>query len=176
MVARSARLELRGHANGPISAAGATALAASSALSRCAVIDLTGNDIGDAGFAALAGSPLLTEVRVLKLARNQITDAGIDAIRPALTALLARLRLLDLSENRLTNFGMGLLQRARGQLPVVIEDAGNVQATTGKATFEVGEVVNFIHRDAAEAAEAAELRRRVAHPRSRPGDRPNPTT
>jgi uncharacterized protein (TIGR02996 family) len=176
MVARSARLELRGHANGPISAAGARALAASPALARCAVIDLTGNDIGDAGFAALAGSPLLTEVRVLKLARNQITDAGIDAIRPALTALLARLRLLDLSENRLTNFGMGLLQRARGQLPVIIEDAGNVQSAAGPAPIQLGEVVKDVLRDAAEAAEAAELRRRVAHPRSRPGDRPNPTS
>jgi hypothetical protein len=39
----------------------------------------------------------------------------------------------------------------------------------------LGEVVPGVLREVAEAAEAAELRRRVAHPRMRPGDRANPT-
>jgi hypothetical protein len=173
MVARQAKLELRGHAGGPIGAAGASALANSPAMAHCAALDLTGNDIGDAGLAALAGSSRLSEVRVLKLARNQITDGGVVAIRPVLPALLSRLRLLDLSENRLASYGMGLLKEARGELPVTIDVSGNVQSTA--APVPLGAVVPDVLRDVAEAAEAAELRRRVAHPRTRPGDRPSPS-
>jgi uncharacterized protein (TIGR02996 family) len=172
MIARSATLELRGHASGPIGAAGAIALAASPALARCSAVDLTGNDIGDDGFAALAGSPNLNEVRVLKLARNQITDAGAGI--PAIPALLSRLHLLDLSENRLTSYGEGLLRKACSRLTVKLDLSGNVQTAAGPAPIPVGEDVKDVLRDAAEAAEAAELRRRVAHPRMRPGDRPNP--
>ena len=174
MIASSAKLELRGHAGGPIGAAGAIALAASPALAQCAAIDLSGNDIGDEGFAALAGSSYLSEVRVLKLARNQITDDGSPR-PPSLPALLSRLHLLDLAENRLTSYGEGLLRKACGRLTVKLDLAGNVQTAAGPAPVAVGEVVPDVLRDVAEAAEAAELRRRVAHPRMRPGDRPNPT-
>jgi len=168
MLARSARLDLRGHANGPIGPAGAAVLASSSALAKCAALDLTGNDLGDAGLAALFASPHLAELRVLKLARNQITDAGVVALRDDWPGLLARLRFLDLSENRMTHYGMGLLKAARGDLPIVMELAGNVVVGTGQAPPP------GVLRDAAEAAEAAELRRRVAHPRMRPGDHANP--
>jgi len=172
MLARSAKLELRGHPGGPIGASGAAALAASPALARAAVVDLGGNDIGDTGFAALAGSPHLAELRILKLARNQITDLA--AGTPALQIFLSRLRHLDLSENRLTSYGMGLFHRAAVGLHVDIEFSGNVQTGARPAPVPLGAVVPEVLRDVAEAAEAAELRRRVAHPRTRPGDRSNP--
>jgi uncharacterized protein (TIGR02996 family) len=174
MVARSGRLELRGHSNGPVGAAGTAALAASPALARCAALDLTGNDVGDAGLAALAASPHLPSLHMLGLARNKITDAGVVAVRTALPVLLARLRVLDLSENRLTNYGMGLLEEARrtaGGLRVRIETTGNVQPAAGSAPVPVGDVVPGVLR---EVAEAAELKRRVSHPRSRPEERRNP--
>jgi uncharacterized protein (TIGR02996 family) len=172
MLARAGRLELRGHAGGPIGASGAAALAGSPALARAVVVDLTGNDIGDAGFVALAASPHLAELRVLKLARNQITDAAAES--PALQSLLPRLSFLDLSENRLTSYGMGLLQRARGTLSITIDLAGNVQTAAGPVPTPLGAAGPNESRDVAEADEAAELRRRVAHPRLRSGDRANP--
>ncbi len=76
MLARSSRLELRGHPGGPIGQVGAAALAASPALAKCVTLDLTGNDLGDRGLAALVASPHLASLRVLKAGRNQITDAG----------------------------------------------------------------------------------------------------
>jgi uncharacterized protein (TIGR02996 family) len=173
MVARSGRLELRGHPGGPISTLGAAALASSPALARAATVDLSGNDIGDAGFAALAASAQLGDLRVLKLARNQITDVAAES--PALQTLLPRLSFLDLSENRLTSYGMGLLQRARGKLSIKIDLTGNVQTAAGPAPTPPGAAGPHVLREAAEADEAAELRRRVAHPRMRPGDRANPT-
>ena len=81
------------------------------------------------------------------------------------------LRVLDISENRLTRYGLGLLEEARKDLPVALDVSGNVQASTGQAPVPVGEVVTGVLRDAADAAEAAELRRRVSHPTFRPGDR-----
>jgi uncharacterized protein (TIGR02996 family) len=173
MLAQSARLDLRGHANGPIGSAGAAALAASPALAKCAALDLTGNDLADAGLLALLASPHLGELRVLKLGRNQISDAGLVVLRDALPGLLARFRFLDLSENRLTRYGMGLLEAARGNLPVMLGLSGNVQVGAAQAPVPVGEVVPGVLREVAEAAEAAELRRRIAHPRLRPGDRNN---
>jgi len=171
MLARSNRLELRGHAGGPIGAAGAAALAASPALARCVTLDLTGNDLGDTGLPALVASPHLANLRVLKVGRNQVTDAGVVALRETLPALLGRLRVLDLSENRLTRYGIGILDAARGDRPVALDVSGNVQAVAGAAPVPVGEVVPDVLRG---AAEAAELRRRVAHPAGRPGERPNP--
>jgi uncharacterized protein (TIGR02996 family) len=173
MVARSGRLDLRGHAGGPIGLAGAATLAASPALAKCAALDLTGNDLGDAGLAALVGSPLLVELQVLKLGRNQITDAGLLAIRESLPSFLARLRLLDLSENRLTRYGMGVLEAAKGELPVTLELSGNVQVGTGSGQGGDG-APGRSENEAIDAAEAEELRRRVAYPRMRPGARMNP--
>ena len=112
---------------------------------------------------------------MLKLGRNQITDAGILAIHEALPALLARLRLLDLSENRLTRYGTGMLEAAKGELPVSLDLSGNVQIGTspGSVQGDEGEQERA-QNEAHDAAEAAELRRRVAYPRMRPGDRTNP--
>jgi uncharacterized protein (TIGR02996 family) len=175
MLARMAKLELRGHANGPIGADGAAALAASPAMAKCAVLDLTGNELGDAGLAALAASPHFAALRVLKLGRNQITDAGVVAIRAELPVLFGRLRALDLSENRLTRYGQEVLKAAGREMTVSINLEGNVQSAAGQAPVAVGEVVSDVLRDLDEAAaEAAALRRRVAHPRIRTGDQPNP--
>jgi uncharacterized protein (TIGR02996 family) len=177
MVARSGRLDLRGHPHGPIGAAGAAALAESAGLARCGTLDLSGNEIGDVGLVALGQSPHLPALRVLKLARNQITDAGVGALRDSLPLLLARLKLMDLSENRLTRYGQRLVedaQRNSGGARAVVDFTGNVQSTAGPAPVPLGAVVPDVLREVAEANEAAELRRRVAHPRLRPGERPNP--
>ena len=53
----SAKLELRGHAGGPIGAAGARRWRPARPWRAVPSLDLTGNDIGDAGLAALACSP-----------------------------------------------------------------------------------------------------------------------
>jgi hypothetical protein len=172
MIARSGRLELRGHASGPIGPAGAAALAASPALAKCVTLDLTGNDLGDAGLGAIMGSRHLANLRVLKVGRNQITDAGIVAVRELLPGLFARLRVLDLSENRLTRYGIGILEAARGDRRVALDWNGNVQPSA-TAPVPIGELVPDALRGVAEVAEAAELKRRIAHPRMRPGDRTN---
>jgi hypothetical protein len=89
--------------------------------------------------------------------------------------LLARLRSLDLSGNRLTRYGIGILEAARGESGAALDVTGNVQAATGgEVPVPVGRVVPAVLRGMAEAAEAAELRRRVSHPTRRAGDRPNP--
>ena len=169
--------DLRGHAGGPIGLAGATALASSPALAKCAALDLTGNDLGDAGLAALVNSPQLAELRVLKLGRNQITDAGIVAIRDALPSLLARLRILDLSENRLTRYGMGVLEAAKGQLPISLDLSGNVQVGIGQGPDPAGEGGDGEEHKTRPLTrrKPTELRRRVAYPRIRPGDRHEPS-
>lgn len=172
VLARTPRLELRKCEIGP---EGVAALVASPALKRCGTLDLTGNDAGDRGFAAVVTTPNLTHLRVLKLGRNQITDAGVAAVRTALPRLLAQLHLLDISENRLTRSGMGRLVAARGNLPVKLELAGNVQTSAaGEAPVPVGDVVPDLLREVAGAAAAADLKRRVAHPTMRPPERPNP--
>ena len=70
---------------------------------------------------------------------------------------------------------MGLLDNARGGTATILDVSGNVQmAAGGESPVAVGRTVPDIMRGATEAAAAAELRRRVAHPTMRPGDRPNP--
>lgn len=172
MLAHSPRLELRANEIGPD---GARLLAASFSLLRCVALDLSGNFIGDRGFSALIDSPNTKSVHTLKLAANQISDAGLVAVRDGLPSLFARLRYLDLSTNRLTRYGLGLLEAARGDRATVIDTSGNVQAAIGgEAPVPVGRVVPEVLRGMSEAADAAELRRRVAHP-TRPRDnRPNP--
>lgn len=172
LLARSPRLELQDNAIGPY---GAAALAKSPALDRATAIDLSRNELGDHGFAALVVSRHTARLQSLRLAGNQITDAGVSAVRDHLPPLLARLRALDLSGNRLTRYGLGMLDDAKGNAPVALDVTGNVQATVGgEAPVPVGEVVPGVLRGLAEAAEAAELRRRVSHPARRPGDHPNP--
>lgn len=173
MLARSPRLDLRENEIGP---AGAASLAATAALDRCTVLDLADNFLADRGFAALVESRHLSRVHTLKLGGNQITDAAIGATRTTLPAFLARLRSLDLSRNRLTRHGTSLLQAARGESAVSIDVSGNVQTSgSGEAPVKVGQVVTEVLQEVAEAAHAAELRRRIAHPRTMPGDRPHST-
>jgi uncharacterized protein (TIGR02996 family) len=169
MLARSPRLELRENAIGP---AGATSLAASPLLARCTALDLTGNYLGDRGFVALVRSPHLARLHTLRLAGNQITDQSVGELRDELPALLARLRTLDLSGNRLTRYGEGQVRAARGESGLVLDLSGNVQTSAGgEAPVTVGQVVTDMLE---EVAGAAELRRRIAHPRTRPNDRTNP--
>jgi uncharacterized protein (TIGR02996 family) len=163
MLARSPRLDLRETETGPDAAA---ALAACPALARCTALDLGSNYVGDGGFAALAASPHLANLRSLRLGRNGITDAGVATAWDPLRRLLARLRSLDLSGNRLTRHGIAILHAARGESGAAVDTSGNVQAPSGgEAPVRVGEVVPDVLRG---MADAARLRRRVAHPAARP--------
>ncbi len=169
MLQHTPRLELRENAIGP---AGAVALASSPLLARCETLDLSGNYLADRGFAALAASPYFGRLHTLRIGGNQITDAGVAAARNALPALMARLRLLDLSGNRLTRHGIGMFHAARGDSGVVLDVSANVQTlSAGEAPVMVGQVVTGVLE---EVAEAAELRRRITHPRTRstPDERP----
>lgn len=161
-LAAEKKLDLRANEVGPT---GAGALAACPALARCGRIDLSHNDLGDAGVAALLRSPHLGALHTLKLARNQLTDAGVAACIPLLDKLFARLRLLDLSGNRLTRVGIGTLAMLRGDRAVQVDVSGNVQAATaGDAPVAVSDVLSGVLDG---VAEAARLKRRVAHPRHR---------
>lgn len=163
VVARTKELDLRDAEIGP---AGAAALADSPALVRCEALDLSGNDFGEAGFARFAAAPALPRLRVMRFARNRITDAWLAAVRGRLPALLKQLRLLDLSGNRLTRHGIGLLHAARGESGVVLDVSNNIQAAAGgEVPVAVGDLVPDVFR---RVDEAAELRRRVAHPQTLP--------
>lgn len=163
LVGRSHGLVLSENDIGP---AGAAELVAAPALARCAALDLTGNYLGDVGFARVATAPALAGLRALRLGRNQITDAGLAAVRGRLPVLLRRLRTFDLSGNRLTRHGIGLLHAARGESGVVLDVANNVQsAAGGEVPVAVGDVVADVFQG---VVEAAELRRRVAHPMTLP--------
>lgn len=163
MLTRSTHLELRANDIGPD---GASALAKCPALARCTSLDLTGNFLGDHGFAALIASPNITNVHTLKLGGNQITDAGISAAVKHLPRVLAHLRALDLSGNRLTRQGFALLRGARGEPGVKLDISGNIQAAVGgEVPVTVGDVMGGVLQG---VADAAELRRRIANPRSLP--------
>jgi len=162
MLARSHRLELRDNSIGP---EGAALLAKCPALQRCTTLDLTRNQISERGFAALLSSSNLANVHTLKLGGNLITDAGITAVRALLPKWLDRLRVLELSDNRLTRHGIGALHAARGESGVVLDVSGNVQSAGSDVPVPVGEVMPGVLRG---VEEAAELRRRIAHPRSLP--------
>jgi uncharacterized protein (TIGR02996 family) len=173
MLGRVPKLELSANS---IGAEGAAALAASPALANCTTLDLSGNYLGNEGFAAIMASPRLSKLHTLKLGGNQITDAGLVSIRHNLPALFSKLRSLDLSENRLTRYGQGLLEAAKGDAATILDLSGNVQTSVGgEAPVPVGRVVPEVLRGVTEVADAAELRRRVAHPTMRPGERQNPT-
>ena len=176
MFARSNLLKLRGHPSGPIGPSGAAAIAACPSMAKCVTLDLTDNDLGDRGLAILLASPNLANLRVLKLGRNKITDDGIVAVRDALPSLMTRLQVLDLSENRLTRYSQGILEAARGERSVALDVSGNVQTASGSVPVPVGEIVPDVLREVAYVAEAAELRRRITHPATRPGDRMTPPT
>jgi uncharacterized protein (TIGR02996 family) len=156
------RLELRGSVIGP---AGAAALAGCPALAACTALDLAHNYLGDEGTAALLRSQHLGRLRVLRLARNQITDAGVSAARDLLAPFFDRLQVLDLSGNRLTRYGLGLLHALRGERPVRLETAENVQAAaSGDAPVAVSDLLPDVMQS---VAEAARLRHRIANPRHR---------
>ncbi len=157
------RLEVRGNFVGPT---GAAALAACPSLANCTALDLTHNDLKDDGTAALLRSPYLGRLKVLRLARNQLTDAGIVAARDLFQSLLDRVQLLDLCGNRLTRVGLGVLHSLRGERPVCLEVADNVQSSTfGDAPVAVSKLVPTVLES---VAEAARLRQRITHPRQPP--------
>jgi uncharacterized protein (TIGR02996 family) len=174
MIARVARLELQTNEIGP---GGANALAGSPLLSRCDCLDLKNNAIGNSGLAAIFGSQYLQNLKVLKVGRNQITDAGVIALRESLPRVFGQLRVLDLSDNRLTDHGIRILETANLNGAVLIDVSGNNQASAGgEPPVPVGELVSGVLQGVTDAADAAELRRRVAHPTMRAGDRPNQTS
>ncbi len=143
--------------------AGAAVLALSPALAACTTLDLSHNYLGDSGLAALLDSPHLGRLKSLRLARNQITDAGATAARKAFDRVFAHVRHLDLSGNRLTRVGMGVMAAVRGDRAVHIDVTGNVQsATAGDAPVAVSDVLPGVLDG---VAEAALLKRRIAHPR-----------
>ncbi|MCE9568297.1 MAG: TIGR02996 domain-containing protein [Planctomycetes bacterium] len=163
MLTHSPHLDLRQNGIGPD---GVAALAECPALACCASLDLSANYLSDRGFAALIASPNIGNVCSLKLSGNQITDAGMSAVRGHLPELMARLRVLDLSDNRLTRYGIGVLHGARGDSGVHLKLTGNVQASDGgEVPVAIGDVTSAALRG---MREAAEMRRRISHPRTLP--------
>ncbi len=174
MIARSTRLELQTNEIGPV---GAEALAGSPLLSRCNSLDLKNNAIGNNGLAVILGSPYLQNLRVLKVGRNQITGGGVIALRESLPRVFTHLRVLDLSDNRLTDHGIRILETANLNGAVLIDVSGNNQASAGgEPPIPVGDLMPGVLQGVTDAADAAELRRRVAHPTMRAGERPNQTS
>ncbi len=172
MVQQDRRIELFGNAIGSV---GVAELLHGLGDSRCVVLDLTGNDLGDLGFAILVQSGRLAHLRVLKLGRNKITDAGVNSVRGKLAHWMSRLTHLDLSHNRFTRQGMGLLLAARGDRHMNLDLSANVQTASGGETpVRLGELMPALIQGAAEAAEQAELRRRIAYPALRTGERNQP--
>lgn len=162
MTKADGKLVLRGCAIGP---AGGEALAASPALRNCSALDLSDNYLGDRGVCALLSSPHLGGLKALKLVRNLLTDAGVSASRDLFGALLGRVQTLDLSGNRLTRVGLSILTALRAGRPVRVDVAGNVQApAAGDAPVAVSDLVPGLLDG---VAEAARLKRLVAHPRHR---------
>jgi hypothetical protein len=159
------RVELRANAIGPD---GAKVLAACPSLANCIALDLTHNYLGDRGVAELLRSPHLGRLKSLRLGGNQLTDAGAIAARELFRPLFQHLTLLDLSNNRLTRLGQGVLDAERGDRPVRVEFAGNVQAPRGgEAPVAMSDVLDTLIDG---AADAARLRHRVANPRRLNGD------
>jgi Ran GTPase-activating protein (RanGAP) involved in mRNA processing and transport len=156
-------LVIRDNGIGP---AGARHLADCPALAYCRRLDVSNNYLGDSGIAALVRSPYLTQLKVFRLARNQLTDNGLATIHDPLCRLMEKLTLLDVSRNRLTRIGMALLDFMKGQRPVQIERADNVQsAPAGDAPVAVAELLPDVM---AGVADAARLKRRIAHPQHPP--------
>jgi uncharacterized protein (TIGR02996 family) len=165
MASADPKLDLRETALGPRAA---EVLAAHPALAACAELDLSDNYLGDAGVAALLRSPHLDRLTELKLGHNQLTDAGVVAAHDRFDALFNRLRALDVSRNRLTRLGLGLLAAIRGDRPVRIDDAGNVQSIRrGDAPVAVADLLPDLLDG---VADAARLRRRISNPRHRPDE------
>ncbi len=153
-------LVIRDNGIGP---SGAHLLADCPALAYCRTLDLSNNYLGDSGIAALVRSPYLTRLKVLRLARNQLTDNGLATIHDPLCRLMEKLTLLDVSCNRLTRVGLALLDFMKGQRPVRLDRADNVQsAPAGDAPVTVAELLPDVM---AGVADAARLKRRIAHPR-----------
>ena len=153
-------LSLRANMIGP---AGAAALAACPALAACTALDLSHNYLSDSGVAALLRSPHIGRLQALRLGRNQLTDNGVSACCELFGRLFEHLQFLDLSGNRLTRVGMGILSARPGAHAVHIDVSGNVQsAVAGDAPVAVAGLLDGLLDG---VAEAALLKRRVAHPR-----------
>lgn len=156
------KLEVRGNV---IGAAGAAALAACPAMTACISLDLANNYLGDDGATALLRSPYLAKLKVLRIARNQLTDNGINAARKLFDSLFNHVQLLDVSGNRLTRYGLNVLNSIRGDRPVRLETADNVQsATAGDAPVAMPDILPDVMRS---VAEAARQRNRAANLRPR---------
>jgi hypothetical protein len=146
-------------------------------LSRCTSLDLSDNEMKDAGLAAILRSPHLQNLQVLKVSHNHITDSGIEKLRECWPRVFGKLISFDLSENMLTSYGYRLLEdvNAKNGGTVSLDLSGNLQATVvGLNPIPNGEMVQGAQQGVSDIEDAAELRRRVAHPAMRAGDRPNP--
>lgn len=162
MTKADGNLVLRGCAIGPT---GGEALAASPALRNCTALDLSDNYLGDRGVCALLTSPHIGALKSLKLVRNLLTDAGVSAGRDLFDALLGHVQTLDLSGNRLTRVGQSILSALPAYRSERVNVTGNVQApAAGDAPVAVSDLVPGLLDG---VAEAARLKRLVAHPRYR---------
>lgn len=160
-------LELQGHSQVRISAAGIEPLVHSEAAEHLRVLDLGHQHVGDDGLVSLLGSRRWPCLRCLSLPRNRITDRAIVRLRSLWPHWLAQLCTLDLSGNRLTSFGVGLLSAA---LPsdkpgAALDISGNLHHTlprhSGSASTDRRSRTAFI-------PELRLLRRRISHPRHPP--------
>ena len=170
-LSRTGRLELR---TNQIGSSGAKILAECPKLSRCTALDLTGNTIGDSGLSAIVRSANLTNLKVLKVGQNQITDTGINSLRSQWPRILSQLKILDLSGNRLTSWSCRFLEGITVNSQVILDVSRNLQSSVvtehpGSSSEGMAGALQSV----ADAAEAAELRRRVSNPSMRGCERPN---
>jgi uncharacterized protein (TIGR02996 family) len=171
LLSRSSRLEIHHNEIGP---SGIAVLANDPLFCRCSSLDLNNNEIGNTGLESILRSPNLKNLQVLKVSHNHITDAVITAFHDSWPRFFGQLRALDISDNRLTTKGCRILQEANKSGAVNLNLADNSQSTVGAETpIPVADVVQGVLRGVSEVVDAAELRRRVAHPTMRAGDRPN---
>jgi uncharacterized protein (TIGR02996 family) len=174
LLSRSSRLELRRNEIGP---SGAAVLAQSPQMSKCTSLDLSINEIGDRGITSILESKNLQSLRVLRVGHNKITDKAGSSLRKS----LKKLHFLDLSHNKLSSQLTLELTGQAERIGTVRVDVSynNHSSVSAEPPNPIGDVVQgylqgVSDRAEAEQAEAEQLRRRVAHPNLRRGERPNP--
>jgi hypothetical protein len=164
MAQRHGLLELHGHPQARICAAGIEPLVHSEATEYLRVLDLGHQQLGDDGLVTLLGSRRWPCLCRLSLPRNRITDRGIIRLRSHWTHWLAQLRTLDLSGNRLTSFGVGLLTAAlpSNKPGAALDISGNLHHTLPRHSVTASSdprsrttVIPELHL----------LRQRISHPR-----------